>query len=72
MGEAIAANNREVAGLAEQPGIAEAVLELIDDFRSELIDPATLETRLDEGRQGGSGGWPVPTGPTWVCSTIAA
>ena len=46
---AVRTANRDLAGrMAGQPGIAEAVLELIDDFRAELIDPATLETRLAE------------------------
>ncbi len=48
--EAVVASNETIAGrLAAQPGIAQAVLDLIDDFRSELIDPKTLETRIDGG-----------------------
>jgi ATP-dependent helicase/DNAse subunit B len=45
--QAVRESNRRLATrLAEQPGIAEAVMELIDDFRAELINPATLEARL--------------------------
>jgi RecB family exonuclease len=48
--EAVFASNEAIAArLATQPGIAQAVLELFDDFRAELIDPTTLETRLDAG-----------------------
>ena len=48
--EAVVASNESIAGrLATQPGITQSVLELIDDFRAELIDPATLEARIDEG-----------------------
>ncbi|MEX1220336.1 MAG: PD-(D/E)XK nuclease family protein, partial [Solirubrobacterales bacterium] len=48
--QAVAASNETIAGrLATQPGIAQAVLDLIDDFRAELIDPATLESRIDAG-----------------------
>jgi hypothetical protein len=48
--EAVTASNATIAArLATQPGIAQAVLELIDDFRAELIDPATLEARIDAG-----------------------
>ena len=39
-------NPKLAVRLAEQPGIAEAVLELIDDLRGELIDPDTLESKL--------------------------
>lgn len=42
------ANGDLAARMAGQPGIAEAVLELIDDFRAELVDPATLEAKLVE------------------------
>jgi RecB family exonuclease len=48
--EAVSASNETIAGrLATQPGIAQAVLDLIDDFRAELINPATLEARIDDG-----------------------
>jgi len=47
--QAIRSANRKLAErLSGQPGIAGAVLELIDDFRAELIDPDTLEARLAE------------------------
>lgn len=49
-GDAVAASNQEMARrLSTQPGIAAAALELFDDFRAELIDPATLEDRIDRG-----------------------
>lgn len=37
----------ELAGrLEDQPGLAASVLELIDEFRAEMIDPTTLEDRV--------------------------
>lgn len=39
---------RDLAGrLADQPGLAVAVLDLIDEFRSEMIDPDTLSDRVE-------------------------
>jgi RecB family exonuclease len=56
--EAILGSNRSIADrLSTQPGIAQAVLDLFDDFRAELIDPATLEVRIDGA---------VPTRLRWL------
>ncbi len=47
--QAIGEVNRDLARrMTEQPGIAGAVLELIDDFRAEMIDPDTLEAKVSE------------------------
>lgn len=34
--------------LTDQPGLVDAVLELIDDFRNEMVDVTTLESRINE------------------------
>jgi RecB family exonuclease len=49
------ANAKLASRLEEQPGIANAVLELIDDFRAELIDPPTLEANISAQGLGGLG-----------------
>lgn len=47
--QAIRAEWAEIAGrLEDQPGMASALLELIDDFRAENMDPATVGARASE------------------------
>ena len=49
MREAIIAGWHEVAGrLTDQPGLVDSVLQLVDDFRAELVDVETLATRIAE------------------------
>ncbi len=48
MREAITTEWKEVAArLPDQPGLVDSVLQLIDDFRAENVDPETLASRIE-------------------------
>ncbi|MGA7395916.1 MAG: PD-(D/E)XK nuclease family protein [Solirubrobacterales bacterium] len=53
MREAIKSEWRSVAGrLPDQPGLVDSVLQLVDDFRTELVDVETLAERIESADLG--------------------